>query len=138
MPNPPEHMVYRYCRRIFTDDNARMRQSKAIQKRLEACKHLLQPLLGIYKLDAIVTVAKLLLEKRIFESPMLAREAFPTLFTTLGNERQALEIETTKSEAADVERVAIEDERESDANKKHTATEDPCKISIPTECGFHD
>lgn len=131
MAKPPEQMVYLLCRGIFTDAHTRIRQPKAIQKRLETCKDLLQPLLATYKLDAIVAVAKSLLEKRFFESPLQAREAFPALFAAPGAERQALEIETAKSEAAAVESAAFEDEKESDANRKSNESGNTCKISKP-------
>lgn len=121
MAKPPEQMVYLLCRGIFTKAHTRIRQPKAIQKRLETCKDLLLPLLATYKLDAIIAVAKPLLERKIFESPLLAREAFPALFAAPGAERQALEIESTKSEAA------FEDEKESEANRESNASGNTCK-----------
>lgn len=129
MAKPPEQMVYLLCRGIFTDAHTRIRKPKAIQNRLETCKDLLQPLLATYKLHAIIAVAKSLLEKRIFESPLLAQEAFPALFAAPGADRQALEIETTKSEAAAVESAAFEDEKEFDANRESNASGNTCKIS---------
>lgn len=132
MSNPPEHIVYISCRGIFTDAHTRIRQPKAILRRLESFKHVLQPLLAQYKLDAIAAVAKLLLEDKIFESPLRAREAFPTIFAAPDAERQALEAETTRSETAAVTCAALEDEREPNANKEQNAAEDNRKIKNPT------
>lgn len=120
--------MYLSCRGIFTDTHARIRQPKVILRRLESCKHMLQPLLAKHKLDAIAAVAKLLLEDKIFESPQLAREAYPSVFAAPGAERQALEAETTRSETAAVNCAVIEDESESSANKERNATEDNGKI----------
>lgn len=61
MSNPPEHIFYLSCREIFTNTHTHIQQPKVILRRLENCKHLLQPLLANYKLDAIAAVAKHLL-----------------------------------------------------------------------------
>lgn len=84
---PPEHIVYLSCREIFANTHTQIRHPTVILRRLENCKHLLQPLLAKYKLDAIAAVAKHLLEEKIFESPLRVREAFPTLFTGPSAER---------------------------------------------------
>lgn len=128
MSNPPEHIVYLSCRDIFTNSHTKLRQPKVILRRLESCKHLLQPLLAKYKIDAIAAVAKHLLEDEIFASPLRARYAFPTLFAGPGAERQAIEAELTKSETVAVKFAAIEDERESNAIKERYAVKDNRKI----------
>ena len=138
MSKPPEQMVYLLCRGIFTDTHTRIRQPKVIQKRLWSCKDRLQPLLSDYSLEAVVVVAKLLLEKRIFESPLLAREAFPALFAAPNAERQALEVETTRLEIAAVESAAFEEERESNAITEANAAEDTSKRNSPTNYEYLD
>lgn len=128
---PPEHIVYLSCREIFANAHTQIRRPTVILRRLENFKHLLQPLLANYKLDAIAAVAKHLLEGKIFESPLRAREAFPSLFTGPSAERQAIEAETTKLETAAVKLAAIEDESESNALKEQIAVQDNCKIKNP-------
>lgn len=91
----------------------------------------------MYKLDAIATVAKHLLDDKIFESPLRAREAFPTLFAGPGAERQAIEAETTQSETAAVKFAAIEDESESNKIKERNTAEDNRKIKNPKKYEYH-
>lgn len=137
MSNPPEHIVYLSCRKILTNTHTQIRQLKVILRPQESYKHLLQPLLAKYKLDAIVAVAKHLLEDKILESPLRAREAFPTLFAGPGAELQAIEAETTKSETAAVKFAAIEDKSESNAIKERNAAEDNRKIKNPKNYEYH-
>lgn len=131
MSNPPEYIVYLLCCEIFVNSHTKLWQPKVVFKRLESCKLLFQPLLAKNKIEEIAAVAKHLLEERIFESPLRAQEAFPTLFAGPGAERQAIEAETTKSETAAVKLAAIEDESESNAIKEQYAVEDHRKIKNP-------
>ena len=137
MANPPGQIVYLSCREIFTNTHTQIRQPKAILRRLESCKDLLQPLLAKYKLDAIAAVAKHLLEDKVFESPLRAREVFPALFAGPGAERQVIEAETTNSETAAVKLAAIEDESESNAIKERHVAEENCKSKNPKNYEYH-
>lgn len=141
MSNPPRHIVYLSCREIFTNAHTHIRQLRAILGQLECCKYLLQPLLAKYKLDAIAAVAKHLLEDKVFESPLRAREVFPALFAGADAERKAIEAETTNSETAAVKLAAIEDEIEdeskSNAIKKPNTAEDNHKTKNPKNYEYH-
>ncbi|KAL9009721.1 MAG: hypothetical protein Q9173_005280 [Seirophora scorigena] len=75
---PNERLVYVHCSPIFRGQDAKIRQSKAVNRRLTANQTSISNLKRDFSLSAIATVVKRLLDDRIFESPSLAQLRFPT------------------------------------------------------------
>lgn len=94
--------IFLTCRSIFAGQNALIRKRKAVRDVLSQHKSKLVHLVSRHGWDKVTDVAKGLLERRIFESNLQAKGAFPELFETSpsrGAQRAASEIEAAHSEA---------------------------------------
>ncbi|PVH91099.1 hypothetical protein DM02DRAFT_706881 [Periconia macrospinosa] len=75
-----ERRVYLACRAIFTRQTALVRKQKKIRELVEQRKTSLKPLVAELGVEGLVDVLKVLLDDRIFESELRAKEEFPELF----------------------------------------------------------
>lgn len=111
-----EKRVFLAYRAIFDGNNAQIRQPKAILKVVSKHRKSSQSLLrGLGETHVIATLKKLL-ERKIFESELEAKLAFPDLFTTSPAQdvqHTASEADAAKSEAEALEDIAsLEGDRE--------------------------
>ncbi|KAI9856885.1 MAG: hypothetical protein M1813_008722 [Trichoglossum hirsutum] len=107
---PPSRLVYLVCRNIFDGNNATLRRYKSICRLLENKKSMIgQSLLHQYGIERIATVAKALLELRVFQSTLFAQAVFPGLFqtATADNMDQVPYVDTTTPEVHDMEESSI-------------------------------
>lgn len=75
-----ERRVYLACRAIFTRQTALVRKQKKIRELVEQRRISLNPLVAELGVEGLVEVLKVLLDDRIFESELRAKEEFPELF----------------------------------------------------------
>ncbi|KAL8901596.1 MAG: hypothetical protein Q9207_005123 [Kuettlingeria erythrocarpa] len=108
--SPDGRLVYLHCSSIFSRANARVRKAKKISQLLEKHKASIKILTKEFILQDIATVAKELLDAKIFESLPRAKLRYPELFQpseTHGAERPASEAEVIKIEAEAVQDVVL-------------------------------
>jgi hypothetical protein len=108
-------LVYLHCSSIFRAENAKIRRLKKVTQLLSQHKASIKVLIDEFTLETIASVAKQLLEQKIFESPTRARKHFPELFQT--SERQvaarvALEAEVARTEAEAVKETMVTSDEE--------------------------
>ena len=108
--SPDGRLIYLHCSSIFKGANAQVRQAKKVSKLLEKHKASIKVLTKEFTLEAIVTVAKELLEERIFESLPRAKLRYPELFQaseTQEAERAASEAEVLRIEAEAAPQIVL-------------------------------
>jgi hypothetical protein len=81
-PAPSEKVVFLALQGVFTGQASQIRCRKAINKVIQKYEHnvRIRDLLNYYGMEPISCVAKVLLEARVFESNMIAKERFPDVF----------------------------------------------------------
>ncbi|PVH90454.1 hypothetical protein DM02DRAFT_712176 [Periconia macrospinosa] len=97
-----ERRVYLACRAIFTRQTALVRKQKKIRELVEQHRTSFNPLVAELGVEGLVEVLKVLLEDRIFESDLRAKEEFPELFPA----SRARDIQRAESENHAVQSVA--------------------------------
>lgn len=75
-----QNRVHLACRAIFTRQTALVRKQKKIRELVEQRKTSFKPLFTELGVEGLVEVLKVLLDDRIFESELRAKEMFPDLF----------------------------------------------------------
>jgi len=108
--SPDRRLVYLHCSSIFNGLYAQIRRPKAVIRLLEQHKSSIKILTKEFKLPAIATVAKELLEEQIFESLPRAKLLFPELFQpseTQEAERAASEAEVVRIEAEAAQEIVL-------------------------------
>lgn len=105
--SPDERLVYLHCSSIFSGGNAHVRRAKKIGQLLEKHKESIKILTKEFTLPAVATVAKQLLDARIFESLPRAKLRYPELF-------QPSETQEAERAASEAEIVRIESEAAQD------------------------
>lgn len=125
--------VYVLCRPIFSGENARVRKRKKVKEMVNSSRISLLEELGEAKL---VEALRSLLENRIFESELRAKNEFPDLFRPSPSrhaQRQASEVNAAKSTAEALDEVTrhhseerrwegIEDQKSEDAVESEGST----------------
>lgn len=102
-----ERRVFLAYRAVFDGNNAQIRQPKAILKVVSQHRQSSQILLkGLGEKHVIGTLKKLL-ERKVFESELEAKLAFPNLFTT--SLAQDVQHNASEADAARSEAEALED-----------------------------
>lgn len=107
--NPPdERVVYLKLKHVFKGDNAKVRQTKTIQKLLvkHGREEDVSDLIKEHNLDIICSTARVLLTEQIFESTLKAKIRFPEVFDV--SPAQSAEREASEAEAARNEAIAIQ------------------------------
>ena len=104
---PDQRLVYLHCSSIFHGANAQIRRQKKITQVLSKHKDSIKILTDDFSLDAIVTVAKALLDEQIFQSKFRAQLHFPELFQP--SETQEAEREASEAEVARIEAEAVQE-----------------------------
>ncbi|KAJ5169018.1 uncharacterized protein N7482_004612 [Penicillium canariense] len=125
--DPDERLVYLACQHIFRGSNSHVRKLKAVKGLIEQNRLALSDILREHDIDRTSTVAKKLLENRVFNSTLRARTRFPELFDvspTQSAEREASEAEAARDEANTVQEIS---EREA-----------PEEIEIVSYAAFND
>lgn len=108
--SPDGRLVYLHCSSIFSGANAQVRRPKKISQLLNKYKASIKILTNEFTLQAIATVAKELLEERIFESLPRAKLRYPELFQpseTQEAERAASEAEVVRMEAEAAQDIVL-------------------------------
>ena len=108
-------LVYLHCSSIFKGEKSQIRKLKKITQLLNKHKTSIKILTNEFPLGTIATVAKSLLEQRIFELQPRARLHFPELFEpskTQEAQREASEAEVARIEAAAVQETAVTSDEE--------------------------
>lgn len=100
-----EKRVFLACRAIF-DGKARVRKKKTILKIVLQHQQICQTLLNDLGEKHLIDILKSLLERRVFDSELEAKLAFPDLFTT--SAARDLQHNTTEADAAKSEAKALE------------------------------
>lgn len=108
---PDERLVYLALRSVFLGPDAHLRNQKKVRDRIQKYKDNaeIKALLQQHSEDSICTVAKLLLERQVFESNLKAKLCFPEVFDVSpaqSAEREASIAEAAKSEADAIRNVA--------------------------------
>ena len=111
-----EKRVFLAYRAIFDGNNAQIRQPKAILKVVSQHRRSTPNLLPALAEGQVVSTLKRLLERKIFESELEAKLAFPDLFAISPAQdvlHNASEADAARSEAEALEDIAsVEDDRE--------------------------
>jgi len=113
-----EQRIFLAYRAIFEGNNAQIRQPKAIMKVVVHHRASTQTLLKSLGEKHIVDTLKSLLDRKVFQSELEPKMAFPDLFTTsLAQDVQhnASEADAAKSEAEALEDVAFLEDDKDDA-----------------------
>jgi len=108
--SPDGRLVYLHCSSIFSGANASIRKRKKVSQLLEEHKASIKILTNEYTLPAIATIAKALLDQKIFESLPRAKFHFPELFQpseTQEAERAASEAEVVRIEAEAAQDIVL-------------------------------
>lgn len=108
---PDERLVYLALRGVFLGPDAHLRNQKKVRDRIQKYKNNaeIKALLQQHSEESICSIAKLLLERQIFESSLKAKLCFPEVFDVSpaqSAEREASIAEATKSEADAIRNVA--------------------------------
>ena len=116
--SPDERLVYLALKNTFKGADALIRKPKKIRELIQKTRHNVdvRELIEQHSLDRVCDVAKLLLEKHIFESTLKAEARFPEVFEispAQNAERSASEAEAAKSEA-DAIRSVVEGQNSSE------------------------
>ena len=101
-----EKRVFLACRAVFDGNNAQVRKPKAILKVVSQHQQICQTLLNDLGEKNLIGILKNLLERRVFDSDLEAKLAFPDLFTT--SAARDLQHNTTEADAAKSEAEALE------------------------------
>ncbi len=113
-----EHRIFLAYRAIFEGNSAQIRQPKVIMKVVVHHRASTQTLLKSLGEKHIVDTLKSLLERKVFQSELEAKLAFPDLFTTSfaqDVQHNASEADAAKSEAEALEDVALLEDDKDDA-----------------------
>ena len=113
-----EQRVFLAYRAVFEGSSAQIRQRKAILKVVLNHRNSTQTLLKSLGEKQVIDILKSLLERKIFQSELEGKLAFPNLFTTsLAQDEQhnASEADAVRSEAEALENVAFLGEDRDDA-----------------------
>ncbi len=108
-------LVYLHCAYVFRGDRAQIRRPKEVTEVLSKHRDSIKTLTNEFPLAAIAIVAKVLLDKRIFESEARAKLYFPELFQaseTQEADREASEAEAARIEAETVQETAVTSDEE--------------------------
>jgi hypothetical protein len=108
---PDERLVYLALRGVFLGPDAHLRNQKKVRDRIQKYKDNaeIKALLQQHSEDSICSIAKLLLERQVFESSLKAKLCFPEVFDVSpaqSAEREASIAEAAKSEADAIRNVA--------------------------------
>jgi hypothetical protein len=108
---PDERLVYLALRGVFLGPDAHLRNQKKVRDRIQKYKDNaeIKALLQQHSEDSICNIAKLLLERQVFESSLTAKLCFPEVFDVSpaqSAEREASIAEAAKSEADAIRNVA--------------------------------
>lgn len=117
MEDSPRRRVYVLCRPIFSGTNAQVRKLKKVKELVSKSRKSLQPLLREIGEARLIEILRDLLENRIFESELRAKVEFPVLFHPLPfrvTQRQASEIDASRSTAEVLDEIASQDNNGSD------------------------
>ena len=122
---PDQRLVYLHCSSVFKGDRAQIRKPKKVSEALSKHRQSIKTLTNEFPLDAIATVAKTLLDEKIFESEARAKLHFPELFQpseTQEAEREASEAEVARIEAEVVHETIVTSDEEWDEEILNTKT----------------
>jgi hypothetical protein len=108
---PDERLVYLALRGVFLGPDAHLRYQKKVRDRVQKYKDdsEIKALLQQHSEDSICSIAKLLLERQVFESSLKAKLCFPEVFDVSpaqSAKREASIAEAAKSEADAIRNVA--------------------------------
>ena len=108
---PDERLVYLALRGVFLGPDAHVRHQRKVRDRIHKYKDNaeIKALLQQHSEDSICSIAKLLLERQVFESSLKAKLCFPEVFDVSpaqSAEREASIAEAAKSEADAIRNVA--------------------------------
>jgi hypothetical protein len=108
---PDERLVYLALRDVFLGPDAHLRNQKKVRDRIQKYKDNaeIKALLQQHSEDSICSIAKVLLERQVFESSLKAKLCFPEVFDVSpaqSAEREASIAEAAKSEAHAIRNVA--------------------------------
>jgi hypothetical protein len=108
---PDERLVYLALRGVFLGPDAHLRNQKKVRDRIQKYKDNaeIKALLQQHSEDSICSIAKVLLERQVFESSLKAKLCFPEVFDVSpaqSAEREASIAEAAKSEADAIRNVA--------------------------------
>ena len=104
-----EERVFLAYRAVFEGNNALIRQQKPIQKLVQKHRASAKTLLKSLGEQQIIGTLKVLLERKVFQSELEAKLAFPKLFTISSSQNVqhiASEADAARSEAEALEDVA--------------------------------
>ena len=142
---PDGRLVYLHCSSIFKGAQAQIRKAKKISELLEKHRGSIKILTNEFSLSTIATVAKELLEEKIFESLPRAKLRYPELFQpseTQEAERAASEAEVVRIEAEAAHDIVLTSEDEGDDEgadiKQDVASAGPSKASDKKGKGIDD
>ena len=142
---PDGRLVYLHCSSIFKGAQAQIRKAKKISELLEKHRGSIKILTNEFPLSTIATVAKELLEEKIFESLPRAKLRYPELFQpseTQEAERAASEAEVVRIEAEAAHDIVLTSEDEGDDEgadiKQDVVSAGPSKASDKKGKGIDD
>ena len=113
-----EQRVFLTYRAVFEGHNAQIRQSKAISKVVSQHRKSAQTLLKSLGEKQVIGTLKSLLERKVFQSELEAKLAFPNLFTTsLAQDvlHNASEADAARSQAEALEDMVSQGSERDDA-----------------------
>ncbi|KUM56499.1 hypothetical protein ACN42_g10714 [Penicillium freii] len=120
---PDERLIYLACQHIFRGSNSQVRKLKIVKGLIKQNELALTDILREYDIDSTSSVAKKLLESRVFDSTLKAKIRFPELFDvspTRSAEREASEAEAARDEAGTVREISDREASKDSAIISHT------------------
>lgn len=128
-----EQRIFLAYRAVFEGNNAQIRQAKAIKKLVSTHRQSARTLLQSLGEKQVIDTLKALLERKVFQSELEAKLAFPNLFTISPSQSVqhiASEADAARSEAEALDDVASLNEDEDDAQDEVNA-EAPTTLNTP-------
>ena len=134
---PDERLVYLALRGVFLGPDALLRNQRKVRDRIQKYKDNaeIKALLQQHSEDSICSIAKLLLERQVFESSLKAKLCFPEVFDVSpaqSAEREASIAEAAKSEADAIRNVAEGRPISTLPRSGHSRTKREIKVGVMT------
>jgi hypothetical protein len=143
--DPDERLIYLACQHIFRGSNSQVRKLKTVKGIIRQNELALTDILREYDIDRTSSVAKKLLESKVFDSTLKAKIRFPELFDvspTQSAEREASEAEAAREEANTVREISDSEASKDTAISSHTEVGSERTFSddqlIPASCPEQD
>lgn len=131
-----EKRVFLACRAVFDGNNAQVRKPKTILKIVSQHQQICQTLLNDLEEKNLIGILKNLLERRVFDSELEAKLAFPDLFTTSAArdlQHNTTEADAVKSEAEALKNIAyLKSERNDTLNSFPMLLNNESRSHIPS------